>query len=63
MVRALGEGRPGLRPCVTGCETPRGAPPGAAHGPTERRPQMTWQTPQAVDFRFGFEITMYAAAR
>jgi len=24
---------------------------------------MTWQTPQAVDIRFGFEITMYAAAR
>jgi len=24
---------------------------------------MTWQTPQAQDFRFGFEITMYDAAR
>ncbi|WP_445322944.1 pyrroloquinoline quinone precursor peptide PqqA [Ramlibacter sp. AN1133] len=24
---------------------------------------MTWTTPQAVDFRFGFEITMYVAAR
>jgi len=24
---------------------------------------MTWQTPQATDFRFGFEITMYVAAR
>ena len=24
---------------------------------------MTWQTPQASDFRFGFEITMYVAAR
>ncbi|MBL0428860.1 pyrroloquinoline quinone precursor peptide PqqA [Ramlibacter alkalitolerans] len=24
---------------------------------------MTWTTPQAVDFRFGFEITMYIAAR
>ncbi|MBC5784755.1 pyrroloquinoline quinone precursor peptide PqqA [Ramlibacter sp. USB13] len=24
---------------------------------------MTWQTPQACDFRFGFEITMYVAAR
>ncbi len=24
---------------------------------------MTWQTPTAVDFRFGFEITMYVAAR
>jgi coenzyme PQQ precursor peptide PqqA len=35
------------RPCVT----PLGEPP------------MTWQTPTAVDFRFGFEITMYVAAR
>jgi len=24
---------------------------------------MTWQTPTAQDFRFGFEITMYVAAR
>ncbi len=24
---------------------------------------MTWQTPTAIDFRFGFEITMYVAAR
>lgn len=24
---------------------------------------MTWQTPQAQDFRFGFEITMYVAVR
>ncbi|WP_365957995.1 pyrroloquinoline quinone precursor peptide PqqA [Variovorax sp.] len=24
---------------------------------------MTWTTPQATDFRFGFEITMYVAAR
>jgi len=24
---------------------------------------MKWQTPQAQDFRFGFEITMYVAAR
>jgi coenzyme PQQ precursor peptide PqqA len=29
----------------------------------DRRPLMTWQTPQALDFRFGFEITMYVAAR
>ncbi len=28
-----------------------------------RRTPMTWQTPTAVDFRFGFEITMYVAAR
>ncbi|HET9644889.1 MAG TPA: pyrroloquinoline quinone precursor peptide PqqA [Burkholderiaceae bacterium] len=24
---------------------------------------MQWTTPQALDFRFGFEITMYVAAR
>ncbi|MBX9793903.1 MAG: pyrroloquinoline quinone precursor peptide PqqA [Burkholderiaceae bacterium] len=24
---------------------------------------MTWTTPSAADFRFGFEITMYVAAR
>ncbi|WP_366520743.1 pyrroloquinoline quinone precursor peptide PqqA [Zoogloea sp.] len=24
---------------------------------------MTWITPQACDLRFGFEITMYIAAR
>jgi len=24
---------------------------------------MTWTTPTAADFRFGFEITMYVAAR
>ena len=24
---------------------------------------MTWETPSATDFRFGFEITMYIAAR
>jgi coenzyme PQQ precursor peptide PqqA len=24
---------------------------------------MIWETPTAIDFRFGFEITMYIAAR
>lgn len=28
-----------------------------------RRFLMQWTTPQALDFRFGFEITMYVAAR
>lgn len=37
------------------------APVGAAANP--RRLSMQWQTPQACDFRFGFEITMYVAAR
>jgi coenzyme PQQ precursor peptide PqqA len=40
---------------------PSQVPPGPAqlHGV----PPMTWQTPTATDFRFGFEITMYVAAR
>jgi coenzyme PQQ precursor peptide PqqA len=28
-----------------------------------RRLHMQWQTPTATNFRFGFEITMYVAAR
>jgi len=28
-----------------------------------RRLRMQWTTPTATDFRFGFEITMYVAAR
>ncbi|MBL8471067.1 MAG: pyrroloquinoline quinone precursor peptide PqqA [Rhodocyclaceae bacterium] len=34
--------------------------------PTKHRSKetsMQWQTPQACDFRFGFEITMYIATR
>jgi coenzyme PQQ precursor peptide PqqA len=47
-----------------------GTPSGAAE--TGDRPSrfnvqletaMTWETPAAIDFRFGFEITMYVAAR
>ena len=30
---------------------------------THQETNMEWQTPQACDFRFGFEITMYIAAR
>jgi coenzyme PQQ precursor peptide PqqA len=33
------------------------------HRSTTRRLRMTWETPTATDFRFGFEITMYIAAR
>ncbi len=29
----------------------------------QRRLSMKWETPTACDFRFGFEITMYIAAR
>jgi coenzyme PQQ precursor peptide PqqA len=35
----------------------------AASVPPFRRHPMQWQTPTAVDFRFGFEITLYVAAR
>ncbi|MBL8438378.1 MAG: pyrroloquinoline quinone precursor peptide PqqA [Zoogloeaceae bacterium] len=28
-----------------------------------RRITMQWETPNAIDFRFGFEITMYIATR
>jgi len=39
----------------------RTAPAGAVR--RRRRRSMQWQTPQACDFRFGFEITMYVSAR
>ena len=28
-----------------------------------RRLRMTWQTPTAIDWRFGFEISLYVANR
>jgi coenzyme PQQ precursor peptide PqqA len=34
-----------------------------ARSPLDEDTTMTWTTPQACDFRFGFEITMYVAAR
>jgi coenzyme PQQ precursor peptide PqqA len=30
---------------------------------TRRRPSMKWETPEAIDMRFGMEITMYIANR
>lgn len=44
-----------------GIDGPR-APHRAARA-TSRRLLMQWQTPTATDFRFGFEITLYVAAR
>lgn len=41
---------------------PHGARPGPRATPQETRP-MQWNTPTAIDFRFGFEITMYVANR
>lgn len=34
-----------------------------SHHPRKETPMKTWQTPAATDLRFGFEITMYVAAR
>ncbi|MBV8876801.1 MAG: pyrroloquinoline quinone precursor peptide PqqA [Gammaproteobacteria bacterium] len=31
--------------------------------PQPGRQTMRWETPQAIDFRFGMEITMYIANR
>ena len=43
-------------------EKPPCAPPGTRAHPQENSP-MQWQTPTAIDFRFGFEITMYVSNR
>ncbi|WP_205964303.1 pyrroloquinoline quinone precursor peptide PqqA [Ramlibacter agri] len=47
--------------CREGWADPHG--PATMAIPFSRRSTMKWQTPQAQDFRFGFEITMYIAAR
>jgi coenzyme PQQ precursor peptide PqqA len=38
-------------------------PSGALCPSCSRRAFMTWETPAAIDLRFGFEITMYIANR
>ncbi len=40
---------------------PAGYPPGCKQPPEAL--DMKWETPQAIDFRFGMEITMYIAHR
>jgi coenzyme PQQ precursor peptide PqqA len=37
--------------------------PWPAFPPIEEVPVMKWETPQASDQRFGFEITMYISTR
>jgi coenzyme PQQ precursor peptide PqqA len=37
-------------------------PPARLH-PLHQGNAMTWETPTAIDLRFGFEITMYVTAR
>jgi len=36
---------------------------GRMGGTQDRSFDMKWETPQAIDFRFGMEITMYIAKR
>lgn len=38
-------------------------PSGGRATNVQRKLLMQWETPTAQDFRFGFEITMYVAAR
>jgi len=47
---------PAQRRCIRVFGRPR-------RSPLREDKTMTWTTPQACDFRFGFEITMYVAAR
>lgn len=56
---------------ASGEDTHRGPAPACANQPA-RRPResnrhevlvMKWETPQAIDLRFGMEITMYIANR
>jgi coenzyme PQQ precursor peptide PqqA len=49
------------RTCGLGVRIPAPAARLACHTP--RRLFMVWQTPAATDIRFGFEITLYVAAR
>ena len=44
-----------------GKDTPVAA--GAAQPTKPGRKTMRWETPKAIDFRFGMEITMYIANR
>lgn len=63
MARGLCRWRPGDEHGPRDSHVPR-APPGACHHPRRHDMQTTqWQTPTAIDWRFGFEITLYVAAR
>ena len=53
-----GTGKRNIRPEKRFSAAPSGAVP-----PHPKEILMQWTTPQACDFRFGFEITMYVAAR
>lgn len=61
MVRGLGMRARGGEHALRDGEHPRVRQP--APVPPTGEIFMQWQTPSATDFRFGFEITMYVAAR
>jgi coenzyme PQQ precursor peptide PqqA len=64
---AGGLSRPARQPQHAAWEFPlpaaRTHPPCRIHRPPRGDPLMQWQTPSATDLRFGFEITLYVAAR
>jgi coenzyme PQQ precursor peptide PqqA len=39
------------------------AHPGVNSGGNQRSYSVTWETPTAIEWRFGFEVTMYIANR
>ena len=61
MVAGLGPGPPAREHTVLGHKLP--ATTGRRCETRERRFNMQWTTPTATDLRFGFEITLYVAAR
>jgi coenzyme PQQ precursor peptide PqqA len=61
MMRRLGAARRTLQHGVRDGEVPAGALRCLCHPSGD--PPMQWQTPTAIDLRFGFEITMYVANR
>ena len=52
-----------LQVCRFGRNISRGGALRAAGYLTKEELHMKWETPEAVDFRFGMEITMYIANR
>lgn len=61
MTRGLCRRLPGREDAPRDVHAPR-LPTGGRATPAKET-AMTWQTPAATDLRFGFEITMYVAAR
>ncbi len=61
MSRPLGMRGPGIDHSAQADEA--AAAPWGCCGMFDWRLRMTWTTPTATDFRFGFEITLYISAR